>query len=239
MKTIIFSGAGLSAESGISTFRDSNGLWENHKIDDVCNERTWKQNFQMVHDFYNARRSQLAEVEPNDAHKAIAEFQKTNDVVIITQNVDDLLERAGCTDVIHVHGELTKMECTACGYIYSIGYDTFNCLEDRCPKCNSRRGVKPHIVFFGGQAPFYKSMYKHFDILDEADTQLIVVGTMGNVVPIANMISSRGHYKKVVKAKTVLCNLEPSQDLPESLFDEVYYDKATIVLPKILNKVEK
>lgn len=233
MKTIILSGAGLSSESGISTFRDLNGLWENHKIDDVCNERTWKQNFQLVHTFYNERRVQLAEVEPNDAHKAIAEFQKNNHCIIITQNVDDLLERAGCIDVIHVHGELTKMHCTACDHILEIGYKEWD-TNDECPKCKSRKGMKPYIVFFGGQAPFYKTMYRAFDVLSEESTQLIVVGTMGNVVPIATMISSRGHYRKNIKAKTILCNLDKSPNLPEHLFDEIYYEPATISIPKLL-----
>lgn len=236
MKTIIFSGAGLSAESGISTFRDSDGLWENHKIDEVCNQQTWKANRELVHRFYNERRNQLPTVTPNNAHLAIAEFQKNNECAIITQNVDDLLERAGCQNVIHVHGELTKMECTACAHVFEIGYGNWDVENDRCPKCDSKKGVKPFIVFFGGSAPLYRTMYKHFDVLKHSDTQLIVIGTMGNVVPVASMISNeiRGVTSRAIKGKTILCNLEKSSYLPESLFDEVYYEPATISVPRVL-----
>ena len=107
---IIFSGAGISAESGINTFRDTNGLWENHSIKEVCSENTWKHNFEAVHTFYNQRRVQLSEVQPNNAHKVVATLKKQygDDCYVITQNVDDLFERAGCEDVLHVHGELKK-----------------------------------------------------------------------------------------------------------------------------------
>ena len=121
-KLIIFSGAGISAESGINTFRDTNGLWENHSIKEICSEYTWKQNFEAVHSFYNQRRVQLSEVQPNNAHKVVATLKKQygEDCYVITQNVDDLFERVGCKDVLHVHGELGKMECTACGIYLGV-----------------------------------------------------------------------------------------------------------------------
>ena len=115
-KLIIFSGAGISAESGINTFRDTNGLWEKYSIEEICTENTWKQNFDAVHVFYNQRRIQLQKVKPNRAHEVVSMLKKMygDNCYVITQNVDDLFERAGCEDVLHVHGELTKMECTAC-----------------------------------------------------------------------------------------------------------------------------
>ena len=201
-KIIIFSGAGLSAESGISTFRDSNGLWENHKIEEICNESTWKKNFEKVHDFYNQRRTQLANVQPNEAHKTIKRLYDKfgDDLIIATQNVDDLLERAGipADKIIHLHGELTKMHCTACGHKWEIGYAKFNHLTDRCPDCDSRKGVKPFIVFFGGSAPMYTHLYRALEYLEHPDSKLIVIGTNANVVPIDEFTSHIHKSKKIL-----------------------------------------
>lgn len=236
-KIIIFSGAGLSAESGISTFRDTNGLWENHKIEEVCTEATWKQNFDLIHDFYNQRRLQLAEVVPNAAHEAIARIQDKfkDNCYVITQNVDDLLERAGVPQVLHVHGELTKLDCTACGHKWDIGYTEFS----RCPKCDSLKGVRPSIVFFGGSAPMYSYMFRAFEYLQNPESILIVIGTMGNVVPIRHIIgreirkSKEMSFVKSIKGKAILNNLEASEYLPENLFNHVFYEKASETLPKI------
>lgn len=225
-KIIIFSGAGLSAESGISTFRDSDGTWENHKIEDVCTESTWKRNFELVHKFYSERRVQLASVEPNEAHKTIKRIQDKypDEVVVITQNVDDLLERAGVKDVIHVHGELTKIRCEACGRGWDVGY-TEHDTESRC-ECGSVKAVRPDIVFFGGQAPFYRTMYDAFNDTMNKDTIVVVVGTMGNVVPIESMIS-------MTPCTKFLNNLAPSPDIRAKQFTEVFYEPATSALPKI------
>jgi len=249
-KIIIFSGAGLSSESDISTFRDSNGLWENHKIDEVCNQKTWKNNFELVHKFYNERRIQLNKVNPNEAHKTISRIKAKykEDVILITQNVDDLLERSGIDEeeIIHVHGKLTKMECLNCKEEWDIGYSEYDPIKNRCPKCDSRKSVKPKIVFFGGNAPLYHHMKRAFEALENKDTILIVVGTMGNVVHISSIIGelyydkfNHPKFSKKVKASTYLNNLDVSIDLNEELFNEVFYEKATTGLLKIEKIIEK
>jgi len=216
-KIIIFSGAGISAESGISTFRDTDGLWENHNIEEVCHQNSWKNNFELVHKFYNQRRMQLNEVQPNKAHKVVAKIKQKygDDCYVITQNVDDLFERAGCKEVLHVHGELTKMECTACGNIWDIGYKEFDIAKDRCPNCNSLRGVKPYIVFFGGTAPKYREMYRAFDVGSYRDSIVVIIGTMGNVVVIDEFLRNK-------LCKKILNNLEPSEYINDEVFDKVY-----------------
>lgn len=230
-KIIIFSGAGLSAESGISTFRDSNGLWENHKIEEICNESTWKKNFEKVHNFYNERRVQLATVQPNEAHKTIKRMYDKfgDDLIIMTQNVDDLLERAGISreNILHLHGFLTEMQCTACGNIWDIGYSEFNTETDRCPVCNSLNGVKPNIVFFGGQAPAYTYLYRALKYLEHPLSKLIVIGTLGNVVPVDDFT------KHINKSKKILNNLEKSEWINGDNFGKVFYEPATTALPKI------
>lgn len=231
-KIIIFSGAGLSAESGISTFRDADGTWENHKIEDVCTESTWKRNFELVHKFYSERRVQLANVKPNEAHKTIKRIQDKypNETIVITQNVDDLLERAGVVDVIHVHGELTKMRCEACGRGWSIGYEEHD-ITSRC-MCDSVKGVRPDIVFFGGQAPKYSEMFKAFDSTMNKDSIVVVVGTMGNVVNVESMVSQTPCTK-------FLNNLAPSPDLRAKHFTFVMYEPATSALPKIEEMIDE
>lgn len=225
-KIIIFSGAGISAESGIKTFRDSDGLWENHAIEDVCNQNTWIKNYDLVHKFYNQRRVQLAEVSPNYAHEIVANIQKRypKDCIIITQNVDNMFERAGCTDVIHVHGELTKMECQSCFHVYELAYKEFH-KGDECPKCSSE-DIKPFIVFFGGQAPKYMEMYDAFTHLQNEDSIVVVIGTLGNVVQInANL--------ELMECKKILNNLEESPYIDDTQFDKVYYEEATSAIEKI------
>lgn len=225
-KIIIFSGAGISAQSGIKTFRDSDGLWEKHRIEDVCNQSTWIQNYELVHKFYNQRRLQLAEVKPNLAHEIIAEIQNDypEECIIITQNVDDLFERAGCKNVIHVHGELTKMECQSCFEIYEIGYKEHT-KDDKCPKCSSQN-IKPYIVFFGGQAPKYMEMYQAFEHLQNEDSIAVVIGTLGNVVQINANLELMECYK-------ILNNLEESPYIDDTQFDKVYYEDATSASEKI------
>lgn len=232
-KLIIFSGAGISAESGINTFRDTNGLWENHSIKEICSEYTWKQNFEAVHSFYNQRRVQLSEVQPNNAHKVVATLKKQygDDCYVITQNVDDLFERAGCEDVLHVHGELGKMECTACGNIWDLEHKIFDIERDRCPKCHSLRGVKPYIVFFGGQAPLYRDMYKAFESARHKDSIVVIIGTMGNVVNVESFIEHE-------LCKKILNNLEPSEHIDDTIFDKVYYEKATTALLEIEKNIQ-
>ena len=230
-KIIIFSGAGLSAESGISTFRDTNGLWENRSIDEICNEATWKHNYVKVHSFYNQRRTQLATVEPNEAHKTIKRLWDRfgDDLIILTQNVDDMLERTGIPSesITHLHGELTVMHCTACGHKWEIGYNNFNTFSDRCPECDSKKGVKPFIVFFGGRAPKYMDLHNAMKHLYTNGSYLVVIGTQGGIVQIDEMT------KYFDKSKKILNNLESSEFINEDNFSEVFLESATTALPKI------
>lgn len=182
-KLVVFSGAGLSADSGISTFRGTDGLWENHRLDEVCNFHTWRANRLAVHRFYNARRTALDTVSPNAMHELLVDWQARYGAILITQNVDDLLERAGAKDVLHVHGFLPELRCLACGHHWNIGTAAWDAEADRCPSCNSLKGVKPNVVFFNEQAPLYVPMWKTFDSL-KAEDVLVVIGTDGAVIPI-------------------------------------------------------
>lgn len=241
-KVVIFSGAGISAESGISTFRDSNGLWENYSIEEICNINTWKKNRKKVFEFYNQRRLQLETVKPNLIHETLAELEKEKNIEVInlTQNVDDLLERAGCKNVIHLHGELTKMMCTSCkiqdpntGFKehpnWEIGYKEANEETIRCPHCNSNQGVKPFVVFFGEIAPNYLVLKSVFRNIKQGDI-VIVLGTMGTVININSYINFL--ESDVWK---VLNNLEKNEFINDKLFDLVLYKPGTEAIKEIKN----
>lgn len=230
-KIIFFSGAGISQPSGIQTFRDSDGLWENHDIKEICNEMNWKKNFDIVHQFYNNRRKELEKAKPNIAHNKIFDIYNkygNNNVINITQNVDDLFEKAGFKNdnIMHLHGQLTKMECTHCGEKWNIKYNLFDIEKDKCPNCKSLKSVKPHIVFFYGQAPMYKYMKRAFNYGVNKDTIIIVIGTMGNVVPI-------DFYLKDLKCKKILCNMNKSNDINDNQFDKIYYENIETAIFKI------
>ena len=197
-KLFIFTGAGVSADSGVPTFRSAGGLWNNYRIEEVCDYKTWRRNFEAVHEFYNARRSDLASVQPNIAHTMIADWQRRYDTTLLTTNVDDLHERAGSTDVIHLHGFLTEMQCTVCGYRWSIGFASWN-PTDRCPNpwriCHSTRGVKPGVVFFNEIAPRYADLNRAIRSLLPGD-YAVVIGASGHVIPIGiELQPAIGTYK--------------------------------------------
>jgi NAD-dependent deacetylase len=240
MRILIFSGAGLSAESGVSTFRDANGLWENHKIEEVCTFDTWEQNYELVHKFYNERRVQLKETKPNEAHKIIAKIQKEfceDNVTIITQNVDDLLEQAGCVDVLHVHGRLDYIHCTACNTEYKCNYNPVN-NGKICTECGNDK-FKPSIIFFGENCPNYHFMYRSFSSLTEDDI-VIVIGTDGSVVPIDYILTERYNgYTNGTQATKVLVNLNHSDFIKSSNYNWVYKERATEALPKIYELLKK
>lgn len=192
-KIAVLTGAGVSAESGISTFRDSNGLWENYNVEDVASIEGWYRNPGLMLDFYNARRRQLAEVKPNAAHLAIAAMENDYDVTVITQNVDNLHERAGSTRIIHLHGELTKVRPEDCcneqdGFseesVFDIGYDEIH-LGDKAP---DGAQLRPHIVWFGEAVP---KMEQAINAVEKADIMLIV-GTSLQVYPAAGLYRYAG-----------------------------------------------
>jgi NAD-dependent deacetylase len=187
-KLVVLTGAGVSAESGITTFRDSNGLWENHRVEDVASIEGWYVNPSLMLEFYNQRRAQLSQVRPNAAHLAIASLEKEWDVTVVTQNVDNLHERAGSTRVIHLHGELTKVRPENCynemdGFseenVFDIGFEPI-VLGDKAP---NGAQLRPHIVWFGEPVP---KIEKAIDAVEEADVVLIV-GTSLQVYPAAGL----------------------------------------------------
>ena len=187
-KITVLTGAGVSAESGVSTFRDSDGLWENHKVEDVASIEGWYRNPSVVLDFYNARRAQLADVKPNAAHRAIAELEKEYKVTVVTQNVDNLHERAGSTRIIHLHGELTKVRPENCcndsdGFseetVFDIGTDSI-AIGDLAP---NGAQLRPHIGWFGEAVP---KIEQAIDAVEAADI-LLIVGTSLQVYPAAGL----------------------------------------------------
>ncbi|MDD2448471.1 MAG: NAD-dependent deacetylase [Sulfurimonas sp.] len=229
-KVVILSGAGISAESGISTFRDSDGLWEHYDIKDICTAGCLETNRAMTVEFYDKRRLDLADKEPNKAHRVIAELKAKykDEIAIITQNVDDLFEKAGIVheDVVHLHGYLTKVECEKCGLVYDIGYkNTQDSYNGKCPTCGSEK-IRPFIVMFGEAAPMYAKLNHEINDCE----LLVIIGTSGNVISV-DILSS-------YVDKTILNNLEPSFAINDELYTQVLYKKATEAIDEIASDIE-
>ncbi|ORC93598.1 NAD-dependent deacetylase [Trypanosoma theileri] len=229
----ILTGAGLSAESGIATFRDQRGLWENHRVEDVACPSAYQRDPLVVQRFYNARRRALLapQVKPNAAHLAIAKLQREfrdGRVVVITQNVDDLHERAGSTSVLHMHGELLKVRCTVTGEVFHWTRDVEH-LKDKCACCAAVGTLRPHIVWFG-EMPLYMDAIA--EVLERADL-FVSIGTSGNVYPAAGFALQA----KANGAKTLELNLEPGENY--SNFDESVYGKASEIVPTWVEKMLK
>lgn len=190
---LVFTGAGVSAESGIKTFRDSGGLWEQYRVEDVATYEAWENNRALVLDFYNQRRKQAMEAKPNEAHLFIAELEKDFNVQVVTQNVDDLHERAGSKKVVHLHGEIMKARSTADdNLIYPL--KTWELKEgDLCEKGSQ---LRPHIVWFGELVP----QMQHAYALAEAADLFVVIGTSLNVYPAAGIIDfvPKGAHKWLI-----------------------------------------
>jgi len=223
---VVLTGAGISQESGISTFRDQNGLWENHRIEEVASPEGWRKNKDLVLHFYNLRRAQAQTVQPNAAHHALKELEKDFEVVIITQNVDNLHERAGSTNVMHLHGELSKVRSTFDpSLIYEIGGEPIK-VGDQCEKGSQ---LRPHIVWFGEAVP---NIYPAMEITQQADV-FMVVGTSLVVYPAAGLIDE-------VKPKTPIFVIDPN--IPLHVYDYsniyVYPEKATTGVPKAIEKIK-
>lgn len=225
-KIVVLTGAGISAESGIRTFRATDGLWENHPVDEVATPEGFARNPKLVQHFYNERRKQLFsdQVTPNAAHFALAELEKKlgNNLLIVTQNVDNLHERAGSKNLIHMHGELLKVRCVKSGQVYDWQGDIHE--QDKCHCCTTPQVLRPHIVWFG-EMPL--EMDKIQTALSECD-YFISIGTSGNVYPAAGFVREAMYHG----AHTIELNLEPSQ--VRSNFDECHYGKATALVPHYL-----
>ncbi len=188
-KIVVFSGAGMSAESGLKTFRDNNGLWENYKVEEIATPEAFKANPKKVLQFYNERRKQLRLAEPNEAHKIIASLEKSFDITVITQNVDNLHEKAGSTHVLHLHGELNKAESSKNPRLI---YDLKGKDIEIGDLCEDGHQLRPHVVWFGEAVP---NMGKAFQIVNDADI-FVTVGTSLNVYPAASLVTATNSYCK-------------------------------------------
>ncbi|VAW21536.1 NAD-dependent protein deacetylase of SIR2 family [hydrothermal vent metagenome] len=223
-KIVVLTGAGISAESGIQTFRDANGLWEGYNIMEVASPIGWERNKKLVLDFYNKRRAQLLNVKPNEGHKALVLLEKKYNVIIITQNVDDLHERAGSSTVLHLHGELLKVRSTK---DESLIYEWKKGLKigDVCEEGNQ---LRPHIVWFGEMVPM---LDKAIEITAEADI-LIIIGTSMQVYPAANLIN-------YTKATIPIYFIDPKPTIEHNSFSnlKIVAEKASIGVIKVVNEL--
>ncbi|EPK4683585.1 SIR2 family NAD-dependent protein deacylase, partial [Acinetobacter baumannii] len=193
-KLVVFSGAGMSAESGISTFRDSNGLWENYDIQQVATPEAWERNPALVQRFYNERRKNILEAQPNEAHQYIAKLQDYYDVQVITQNIDDLHERAGSQNVLHLHGNIRLAKSSGPDAQYTTQFYEVNgwkldLEQDFCP---DGYPLRPHVVWFGEAVPAYEEAIR---LVQSADI-FIVIGSTLSVYPVAALVHEIPHYTK-------------------------------------------
>jgi len=225
-RIVVLTGAGVSAESGIKTFRDADGLWENYKIEDVATPEAWKRNPSLVLDFYNQRRKKVLEVNPNAAHYSLVELEKNFHVNIITQNIDNLHERAGSKNVLHLHGEITKSRSTNNHkLIYPIEGWQLNI--DECCELGSQ--LRPHIVWFGEQVP---EMENSIPLVQMADI-VIVIGTSLAVYPAAGLIM----YAKKDAEKFLI---DPASVPYDRIFNlRIIRDTACKAVPQLVNDLLK
>ncbi|MDC9605654.1 Sir2 family NAD+-dependent deacetylase [Xenorhabdus griffiniae] len=226
---VVLTGAGISAESGIQTFRSADGLWEEHRVEDVATPEGFQRDPDLVQAFYNARRKQLQQpdIQPNAAHHALAELEQElgDHFLLVTQNIDDLHERAGSRRVLHMHGELLKVRCCQSGQVVEWTNDLT--MEDRCHCCQFPSPLRPHVVWFG-EMPL--GMEQIYSALADADI-FIAIGTSGHVYPAAGFV----HEAKLSGAHTVELNLEPSQ--VENLFDEKHYGYASKIVTQYVQSL--
>lgn len=227
---VVLTGAGISRESGLSTFRDPDGIWAQVRIEDVATPEAFARDPARVHGFYNARRAQLRDpaVVPNAAHLALAELERRwpAEVLVVTQNVDDLHVRAGSARLLQMHGALHRARCLRCAAVMPWEEDLS--IATPCPRCDAAGVLRPDIVWFG-------EMPMHMDAIESAlgDCGLFLsIGTSGHVYPAAGFVAEvRGH------ARTVELNLEPSQG--SALFDEAIHGKATAIVPAFVERLLK
>lgn len=225
---VILTGAGISAESGLGTFRDEGGLWAQHRIEDVATPEGFARNPQLVVDFYNTRRAQAADATENAAHRALARLQAEfdGDVLLVTQNVDSLHEKAGSTDVVHMHGALNSALCGACDHRWPAPLEMH--VGETCPACGAPT-ARPDIVWFG-EMPYH--MERIEAALSRADI-FAAIGTSGNVYPAAGFVQIATY----AGAKTVEMNLDPS--ITVNLFEETRPGKASVTVPQWVESILK
>lgn len=224
---VVLTGAGVSAESGIRTFRGSDGLWEDHRIDDVATPEGFLRDPVLVHRFYNERRRLLLsdDIRPNPAHTALANFERQfdGDFLLVTQNIDNLHERAGSSNLLHMHGELLKMRCQISERVYDIREDLTQ--DTLCECCSLPGNLRPHIVWFG-EVPFHMPQITR--ALENCQL-FIAIGTSGNVYPASGFYQTA----RISRARTVEINLEETG----SSFDEHVYGRASVAVPEYLDQL--
>lgn len=224
-RIVVLTGSGVSAESGVATFRDKDGIWSKYDYREVATPEGFAANPALVHDFYNLRRRNLANVEPNAAHFALAELEARlaaagGELLLVTQNVDDLHERAGSKNLLHMHGELLKARCALCGEVIPSPLDLG--LADRCDVCGAGGAMRPHVVWFGEMPLFLDKVARAI-----ARAELFVsIGTSGSVYPAAGFVGEARSYG----IPCTELNLEPSENA--SAFDDRRYGRASEVVPQ-------
>jgi NAD-dependent deacetylase len=226
-RIVILTGAGISAESGVATFRDKDGIWSKVDYRDVATPEGFARNPERVHEFYNARRRAHAGIKPNAAHLALARLEREHagTVTLVTQNIDALHEAAGTGNLIHLHGELLRSLCAACGARHDCADDLSTATA--CPTCGRAGGMRPDVVWFGEMPYHMKRIAGH---LSEADL-FISIGTSGNVYPAAGFVADA----RAAGAHTVELNLEPSDGA--SYFAEAIHGPATKIVPPFVDRL--
>lgn len=230
MRIFVLTGAGVSAESGLGTFRDADGVWTRFDLTKVATPEGFREDPARVHEFYNLRRANLAKAAPNAAHQALARLQqglqaRGDALYLCTQNVDDLHEQGGATDVVHMHGELRRLRCQACSW--SGDWDGDCWPDTACPGCARAGGLRPDIVWFG-EMPMH--MDEIFEALDASDL-FVAIGTSGTVYPAAGFVD----HARRKKIRTMEINLEPSDN--SRAFRSVRYGPATETVPAWVESV--
>jgi NAD-dependent deacetylase len=222
-RIVILTGAGISRESGLHTFRDADGIWAKVRIEDVATPEAFRRDPERVHEFYNLRRRTLLEskISPNEAHDALVRLERAwpGEFLLVTQNVDDLHERAGSRNLVHMHGELLKSRCAFCGNVRVCREDLGRGMS--CSACGREGGLRPHVVWFG-EMPL--EMERIQAALERCDL-FLSIGTSGNVYPAAGFVAAA----HAAGARTVELNLEPS--VGQGLFDQAHHGLATQVVP--------
>lgn len=227
-KIVILTGAGMSAESGLGTFRDKNGIWSQYNMDEVATPEGFLEDPQRSLDFYNVRRDLHAKAEPNKAHKALARLEADypGEVVIVTQNIDHLHEVAGSQRVIHMHGRVDRARCISCDHVYDISHGRLSD-DSQCPSCQCQGQQRPDVVWFG-EMPYHMD-----EIQDEVTSCFLFlsIGTSGSVYPAAGFVS----LARKSGAHTVELNLEPSEGVIK--FHEAHHGKATDIVPMYVDRL--
>ncbi len=229
---VILTGAGISQESGLETFRDEGGLWSRIRIEDVATPEAYARDPQRVLEFYNMRRHSMVDgnICPNAAHLALARLEREwpGDVLVVTQNIDNLHEQAGSENLLHMHGEILKARCATCNDV--IAWDGSLGPKNSCQACGSIGRMRPHVVWFGEMPLYMDDIYTALDCCH----LFISIGTSGNVYPAAGFVD---HVRRLGVARTVELNLEPSEGA--TLFAETYYGPASEQVPDFVDRLLK